>query len=212
MKTPKSWSDITIGNLSAYLKVVKDKQQPGEDDVRYLTRKVAAILGVSIEDARRIPIEELNHVTKLMATRLPSRLMLSFKLNGQRYRSVVDARKLNGEKYTAVKLIQSRGSDENLHHLLFLISEPRKFGIRKRFPFIGWKTIEFEPEELETRINDFKQLPVDIGWPMCSFFLRVSEELKHRLKEFSLNELETLIQKGRNLQADLEKDTDLSQS
>lgn len=208
MKTPKSWADITIGNLSSYMKVSKEKKEMLQNEVTYITQKVAAILGVTIEEARKIPIEDTNKITKVMASKLPSRLQLSFKLKGQRYNAIIDARKLNGEKYSAIKLIQSRGSDENLHHLLFLISEPRKFGIRKKFPFIGWKTIEFKPEELEERINDFKQLSVDIGWPMASFFLRVSKELRDHLKDFSLNQLEELIQKGRNLQADLEKDMD----
>lgn len=207
MKIPKSWADISIANFSAYLKVTKKKQE--SNDVAYITQKVAAILGISIEEARKIPIEDVNKVVRVMGSKLPSRLMYSFKLKGQRYRAVIDARKLNGEKYTAIKMAQSRDANETLHHLLFLISEPRKFGIRKRFPFIGWKTFEFKPEDLEQRINDFKQLPVDIGWPMASFFLRVSEELKHRLKEYSLSELDKMTDQMRNLQADLESDTDM---
>lgn len=208
MKIPKSWDDITMGNFAAYLRISKDKPQDSDNQVTVLTRKVAALLGISIEDARKISYEDVNKITRLMA-KLPTRLMLSFKLNGKRYRPVIDARKLNGEKYAAVKLAQSRDPFETLPQVLFIISEQRKFGFRKKFPFVGWYTVEPEPEEVEQAINDFKQLPVSIGWPMASFFLNVSRQLKYRLKDFSLNELDRLTEQMQRLQADLESDTDL---
>jgi hypothetical protein len=209
MKIPKSWDDITMGNFTTYLQVCKDKTNPSEDKVQLLTRKVSAILGVSIEEAKRISIEDLNKVTKIMGSKLPSRLMLSFKLNGKRYRPIIDARKLNGEKYAAVKLAQSRDSLDTLPQILFIISERRKFGIWKSFPFIGYKTIEPKPEDIEQSVNDFKQLSVGIGYPMTSFFLNVCKELKRHLKDFSLKEVEKMMKEMHNLQMDLEKDMDL---
>lgn len=208
MKTPKSWDDITMGNFTAYLKISEDKAQAGESAVDLITRKVAAILGVTIDEAKRIPIADVNRVVAIMASKLPSRLMLSFKLNGKRYRPVIDARKLNGEKYAAIKLAQSRDKYETLPQILFIISERRKFGLWKSWPFIGYKTIEPKPEDVEQAVNDFKQLPVGIGWPMACFFLNVCKELNDHLKDFSLSELDKMMKEMYNLQMDLEKDMD----
>lgn len=208
MKTPKSWDDITMGNFAAYLKMSNGKTRLVEDDVAVLTERVSALLGISVDDAKKIAIEDVNRITRIVS-KLPTRLMLSFKLKGKRYRPVIDSRKLNGEKYTAVKLAQSRDPFETLPQILFIISEQRKFGFRKKFPFIGWRTIEPQPEDIEQAIEDFKQLPVSIGWPMASFFLRTSKKLSYLLKEFSLNELDKLTSKMQSLQTDLESDTDL---
>src|SRR6187402_3278331 len=106
MKIPKSWDDIKIGNYANYLIICSDKAQLKEG---LLTRKVSALLGISIEEARKISIEDVNKIIRLMASKLPHRLMLTFKLKGRRYRPMTDARKLDGEKFAAVELAQSRG-------------------------------------------------------------------------------------------------------
>lgn len=207
MKTPKSWDDITMGNFAAYLRISTDKENAGETTVSLLTRKIAALMGITIEDARKISIEDVNKLTRLMA-KLPTRLILSFKLNGKRYRPVINARKLNGEKYAAIKLAQSRDKYETLPQILFIVSERRKFGLWKSWPFIGYKTIEPKPEDVEQAVNDFKELPVSVGWPMACFFLNVCKELNNRLGDYSLSELEKMMKEMYNLQMDLEKDMD----
>lgn len=207
MKTPKSWDDITMGNFAAYLKVSTDKKELMQNGVSLLTQKVAALMGITIEDARKISIEDVNKLTRLMA-KLPTRLILSFKLKGNRYRPVIDARKLNGEKYAAIKLAQSRDKYETLPQILFIISERRKFGLWKSWPFIGYKTIEPKPEDVEQAVNDFKELPVSVGWPMACFFLNVCKELNNRLNDYSLSELDKMMKEMYNLQMDLEKDMD----
>jgi hypothetical protein len=208
MKIPKSWDDITMGNLAAYLKMSNGKPRLVEDDPAVLTERVAVLLGITIDEAKKIPIAEVNQITRVFS-KLPTRLMLSFNLKGKRYKAVIDARKLNGEKYTAIKLAQSRDPYETIPQILFIVSEQRKFGFRKKFPLIGWRTIEPQPEDIEQAIEDFKQLPVSIGWPMASFFLRTSKELREYLKEFSLKGLDRMTEQMQNLQADLESDTDL---
>lgn len=208
MKIPKSWDDITMGNFAAYLKLSGGKTRLAEDEIISLTQRVATLLGITVDDARKISIEDVNKITRLVS-KLPTRLILSFKLNGKRYRPVIDARKLNGEKYAAVKLAQSRDPYETLPQVLFIISEQRKFGIWRTWPFIGYKTVEPKPEDVEQAIEDFKQLPVSVGWPMASFFLNVSRQLKDRLVGYSLDQLDKMTEEMISLRADLESDTDL---
>lgn len=207
MKTPKSWDDITMGNFAAYLKISKDKAQDGESAVDLLHRKYAALLGITVEAVKQIPIDRLNVISGFIG-KLPSRLILSFKLKGNRYRPVIDARKLNGAKYTAVKLARSRDKYETLPQILFIISERRKFGLWKSWPFIGYKTIEPKPEDVEQAVNDFKELPVSVGWPMACFFLNVCKELNNRLNDYSMSELDKMMKEMYNLLMDLEKDMD----
>lgn len=205
MKIPKSWDKVPLNRFVDFLEC---KDLKIEDTFEKICIQGSAILGIEKDEVKKLPINELQELVKLIGSKLPSRLMLTFKHKGYKYRAVVDARKLDGAKYSAIKLLQKDGY-KRLHQVLLLVSEPRKFGFRKNFPFIGYKSYELKPSEFEQRVNDFKTLPLEVAYPMSAFFLKVCKELKDHLSDYSIQEMNKMEKKLKQIQADLEADTDL---
>lgn len=208
MRVPKDWNKIPLKNFVHYLEYIEEEPESIEDRFDLLYKRTCAILDCNVEEAKALSIEDQQKLVKLMRTKLPTRLMLGFKFKGVRYRPTIQAKKLTGARYTAIKDIAKRGSAKNLHHILFLICQPVKFGFKKSFPFIGWKPFEWEAEQMEDKIKEFKELPMEIANPISLFFLNLSANLRNLLDDYSIQTLKKMTDQMAELQADLENDTD----
>lgn len=238
MDIPKNWNKLPLENFIHYTEYLNEKPEDLAGKIDLLKKKTCAILGCTIEEAGNLTGEETQALAKLLAKPLPNKLLLHFKHKGIRYRPFIRVEdqaqphqvielaeamkgvsidtskdKFNGSKYTAFKNVAKAGHvkdgmNRNLHHLMYLICEPVKWGFRKEFPFIGWKGYKPSVKQIEQGIVDFKTLPLEVANPLCVFFLNLSKELSDLLSEYSINELKKMTEGMASLQASLEKDTD----
>lgn len=208
MNIPNNWNKIPLSRFVHYLEYINEEPETMEERFELLYKRTCALLDCTFEEAKQLSVEDQQKLVKLMRTPLPGRLMLDFKYNGVRYRPIIQAKKLNGARYSAIKDIAKRGLPKELHHVLFLVCKPVKFGFKKSFPFIGWKPYEFKPEEMESKIKEFKELPMEIANPISVFFLNLSKNLKSLLDDYSIKTLKKMSDQMAELQADLESDMD----
>lgn len=234
MKVPKSWNKIPLDNFIHFLEYRDEKPEGLKERIELIKKKSCAILGCTWDEVNQLTGPEQEKLSKLMGKKLPKRLMLSFKHKGQRYRFHIEGKKrpnahailekvheidtegFNGGKYTAFKNVQKRQVKDGVfetygkytHQLLFLSCEPRVFGFRKRFPFIGWRTKKFNSSEVPDKIEGFKSLPLEVAYPMSSFFLAVSEALKDPMLDFLNVEIQNQIKELSRIRTDLEIDMD----
>ena len=160
---PKSWDKITIEQFVELQDALDEKPKTDLEIVNNKILQAVILSGLTVEEVEELSLDELENVNRLLGSDLPQRIRKSFKLNGIRYKVIFDARKLNGSRYIAVMNTAKRGTIKGLHQVMYSISQPTKFGFRKKFPFIGYKDYEFKAYEVEDRINDFKQLTIDIA-------------------------------------------------
>lgn len=205
---PKNWDKIPLSNFIQYLEARKLEPKDEKDRFEILYKKASAILDISIDEARELKTKDQIALIKLMKQPFPHILPLRFKHKGIKYRPFIFANKLDGNKYSAIKTLQAKGND-SLHQVLFLVCEPVKFGFRKKFPFIGWKSYEFKPDEIGKRIEEFKDLPMEVANPISVFFLTLSKKLNVLLRDYSIQEMDNLNKMMKEFQASLGKDTDL---
>ena len=236
MKIPKNWNKIPLQNFVHYTEYLEEEAETLADKINLLKKKTCAILGCDLEEAGNLTAEQQKQLGRLLTTPLPRRLMLKFKHKGVTYRPFInvssqknplkvieltnemrgidlDTDKFNGGKYSAFKNVAKRGHKEqglndNLPHLLYLLCEPITFGLKKQFPFVGWKPKKQTPQSIEQGIKDFKTLPLEISNPLTVFFLTLSRQLSDLFADFSVREIEKMTVQMKQLQASLEKDMD----
>lgn len=206
MRVPKNWNKIPLENFIHYLEYKDEDPQTLEEKFDLIYKRTCAILGCSVEEAKGLTVQEQKDLVKLMSTPLPDILPLQFKHEGTTYRPIIQAKKLSGARYAGIKDAAKRGVNNNLYHILFLVSQPVKFGFRKKFPFIGWKEYDFKPEEMGDKIKEFKTLPMEVANPISIFFLTLSKNLKDLLEDYSIQTLNKMTKDMSELQEDLEND------
>lgn len=208
MMIPKKWDKVPLERFVHYLEYVYEEPETLEERFDLLYKKTCAILGCTFQEAQQLSLEDQKNLVRLFTKPMPTRLMLSFKHKGKRYRPVIKVRELSGAKYTAIKNAAKRGTKDNLHHILYLVCDEYKFGFKRRFPFIGWSKVEQTDEEIEQGINDFKTLPMEVANPISLFFLNLSKKLSDLLNDYSIQTMKKMTEDMAELQASLESDMD----
>lgn len=221
-KIPKNWNKVTIGGYNAFLKSVNSEEEetPVSSIIDTQIMRVCYLTGCQPEEAELCTTPEYAKVQNLVKQPLPQQLKhFQFKLKGIRYKllfqskdltgkrikaiKTLDARKMNAGQYAAHMNVAKRGYLDNLHQVMFNLCQPMRFVFKKSFPFIGWKPYEFEPQEVEQRIAEFKELTMDIVNPAAVFFCKVSKKLTNVLEESLMENLEKMNKKLEKAQADL---------
>jgi hypothetical protein len=211
---PSKWDNIELRKFVHYCEYIDEKPESIEQRFELLYKKAMALLDISLEEAKNLTVKDQTNIAKLAKGKMPMHLKPRFKHKGVRYRpvgsrySVVDARELSGDKYSAIKALAKKSTSENLHQILYLTCEPIKYGFKKSFPFIGWKTYDLDASQVEQGIMDFKDLPMYVANPMIVFFLTLSKRLNVLLNDYSIQKLNGMTKEMKELQADLESDMD----
>lgn len=226
MRLPNNWNEVKLRQFIHYLEYKDEKPETTEERFNLLYKRICAITDCSVEEARNLKVKDQSKLQKLFNTKLEQRLFPSFKLNGIRYRpigsksSFVDVRELDGERYTAIKQVSKRGATKYLHQILFLVCEPIKFGFYRlrdeqgeekeglRHLRFGWHGYEFKGNEVESRISDFKELPMKYANPLSVFFLTLLRELNLGIQDYLEDFMEKTMQEAEQTLANLETDTD----
>jgi len=205
---PKKWDKITIEQFVNLQATTKEEPKTELDKFNLNIKRVCYLTGLEVEEALKLPTSVSIDIEKLLKTEMPQRLSTTFKLNGVQYKVILDARQLDGQRYISVMNSAKRGTMKNLHQVMYNICKPIKFGFRKKFPFIGYKEYEFEAHEVEERINDFKQLTLDIANPVSVFFSTLSKSLIVALEDYSLQKMKEMTKMTNDLATDLREDMD----
>ena len=214
IKVPKKWDNIELRKFVHYCDYIGEEPETIEERFELIYKKACALLDISLADAKKLTVKQQAGIVKLAKMPMPMKLKPRFKHKGIKYRpigsrySIVDAREIDGDRYSAIKALAKKSTSENLHQVLYLVCEPIKWGFRKEFPFIGWHKIEMDASEIEQGIMDFKDLPMKVANPLIVFFLTLSKRLSVLLKDYSIQTLNGMTKEMKELQADLEKDMD----
>ena len=210
---PNNWDDITIEGYVAFNKSLKETASTNTDIVELQIKRVCYLTGCEPEEAEKLTTEEYAKVNELIKTPMPSLIRKRFKVCGKSYRFKLLSGPRTGGEYAAImNTIKGDGGLDakldNLHHIMFLISEPIKFGFRKKFPFVGWKPYQFEGRDIPDRIQDFKQMKLKYANPAAVFFSKVSKELTSLLGDYSISALKEMTVQMKELEADLNEHMD----
>lgn len=220
MEIPKSWDKVTV---EGYINLMKSLEKESEDVILESIKRIVFLTGCEPEEASQCTLDQIQDIKRLVNTPLPTRLKTRFKLKGINYRLLyltserlskwtnedletlnkLDARQMTGGEYCAAMDVIARGQLDNLHHVMFLISQPIKFGFKKKFPFFGWKDYDFLAYEIKDRINDFKSLTMEVAYPASVFFCEASKKLTTSLQEYSENEMMTIVEQMDQLESEL---------
>lgn len=206
MSIPTTWKEVNIEQFVELQEALNEKPVTDLEIVNNKILQAVILSGLSVEEVENLPFNELEKVNKLLNTELPNKVRKYFKLNGIKYRVIYDARRLNGSRYIAVMNSAKRGTLKSLHQVMYSISQPVKFGFKKKFPFIGYNEYEFEAHEVEDRINDFKELSIDIANPVSVFFSNLSKVLTEVLEDSLLNQTKKMTTMTDELTKDLTAD------
>lgn len=189
---PKNWNKVT---LEKYARIQESlKLEPSNELERFdlQVERMCYLLGITIPEAlANCTTDDFSKLQKLIAKPLPTRLMLSFRFKRVHYRPK-RAEDINGGSYAAIMNLAKNSTFNNLNQVMFNIVQPYKFGVRKKFPFIGWKKFDYNANEVEKVIEDFKQLPMEVVNPTSVFFLKVSKELTKHLHDELVKKMEKM--------------------
>ena len=202
---PSNWDKVTIEGYVAFTNSLKEKPENNVDIINLQIKRVCYLTGCEPEEAEALSTKGLGAINKLVNTPKPQKLITRFKLNGINYRFKLLSGVRTGGEYAAIMNAVKGGQLENLHHVMFLISEPIK---RHWLFFWKWKAYEFEATDIPQRIQDFKQLTLDIANPAAVFFSRLSKELTSLLLDYSVDQLKEMTENMSKLEANLNEYTD----
>lgn len=178
---PATWDNVTIDQYVAIKKteaiVPKDKLE--EHDLR--VQRACILTGLDLDVINAWSFIELLKVDTLLSTAPPTKVVRHFRLNGNYYTFRENPKKYSGGEYSAVMNACKDGGLNNLHRLCYLISQPTNL--------LGFKKKVTDPEDIEKRIEDFKQLPLKIANPMAVFFWTLSENLTDVILDYSAKKM-----------------------
>lgn len=205
---PNNWDNVTLEGFAAFNRSLKEEPANDIESIELMIKQVMYITDCEVEEAELATIDDFKQLKKLINTEKPQRLIKTFKLNGIKYRFKLLSGTRSGGELTAINNVSKRGVIDNLHQIMFLISEPLKFGFKKQFPFIGWKPYTFDNVEVPDRINDFKQMTLKVANPAAVFFSKVRKELQPLLANYLIEVMMEQQREMKELEQDLKSLTD----
>ncbi len=205
---PENWNNVTLEGFAAFNRSLKQEPSNDKESIELMIKQVMYITDCEPEQAEKATINDFKKLKKLINAPKPQRLIKKFKLNGIRYRLKLLSGTRTGGELTAINNVSKRGVINNLHQIMFLISEPIKFGFKKQFPFIGWYPYEFEQVDISDRIRDFKKMTLKVANPAAVFFSKVRDELQPLLTNYLIEVMENQQKEMKELEQALKSHTD----
>lgn len=193
MTIPTTWDKVTLENYYPFERTLGEENFKGweeltqeELEVKKLDlriKRACLLTDIEVEDALKMTMEQLSAVDVLIKTPYPGKVRKSFKFKGKRYKVLLDPRKWDAGRYQSI-MNECRNKDsDNVHKLMYLVSVE----VKNRF---SKKEIELDPDEIEARINEFKQLPVSIANPIGVFFWNLYKLLTELTLSYSEIEMQ----------------------
>ncbi len=162
------WSKVSISNWLEYYKSLS--WETPKDVIEQLDQnieRVSYLTGQSYEQIEELTASEIAQILK-EAQELPTTLYESFEFKGRKYVVDKDPTKYKAGRYMSVMNAVKDNAVENLHRILFVVC--------REVDDKGNEVI-VPDDEISSRMNDFKELPMLYANPIAVFFYLLSENL-----------------------------------
>lgn len=191
---PTNWNNITTDQFMRFDKAQNEEPQTSIERVDLMVKKASILTGLDELDVMKLDLGELSKVDALASTPIPQKIYETFKLGDVNYEVITNPKKLNAYRYSGV---MEAAKDNNLIQSLYFLSRPFKIKGLKREYF------EFEPYEVPDRINDFKNLPITISYPIAAFFLKMLNECTDYFQKYSIEKMKEIQKEVDKSKADM---------
>lgn len=179
---PKDWSSITIEQFVSLKPTLEIEVEDSIHDLNLGLERYKILTNNHKANESNVYLKDLEEIKRLLTSKMPSAIKEDFELNGIKYRVLLNPEKLPAVDYITIMNLAKLG-DDNLHQIIFTICKPL---VKKRG---RWVTYDFEPWELKERIEDFKQLTMDVVNPIRLFFSSASIALTDLILAYSEKEV-----------------------
>ena len=200
---PKNWKQVNIELFTKLYPTFKTEELTDSEIVDNKIKQLSYIKGISLEEAKMCTVSEGNKVKELLSLPLPTKIVKLFKLNGVTYRFNISANDLDAGGYIGVMNAIKEDPIKNMHVTMFNLATPVKYKWYRG----GFVPYEFELSEVADRMEDFKQLPISIAYPIAVFFSTLSKVLTpvtHNYLSQSLKILKTSLSETKEGLRDLD--------
>jgi hypothetical protein len=185
---PKNWKEVTIELFTKLYPTFKTEEMTDTEIVDNKIKQLSYIKGISLEEAEMCTVSEGNKVKELLALPIPTKIVKLFKLNGITYRFNVSSNDLNAGGYIGVMNAIKEDPIKNMHVTMFNLATPVKYSWWRA----KWVGYDFNPSEVGDRLEEFKQLPISIAYPIAVFFLTLSKVLTPVTQDYLSQSLEIM--------------------
>tara|TARA_R110002153_G_scaffold51452_2_gene144673 strand:- start:4287 stop:4901 length:615 start_codon:yes stop_codon:yes gene_type:complete len=196
---PKNWKEVTIELFTKLYPTFKTEEMTDTEIVDNKIKQLSYIKGISLEEAEMCTISEGNKVKELLALPIPTKIVKLFKLNGITYRFNVSSNDLNAGGYIGVMNAIKEDPIKNMHVTMFNLATPVKYSWWRA----KWVGYDFNPSEVGDRLEEFKQLPISIAYPIAVFFLTLSKVLTPVTQDYLSQSLEIMKKSLKETKEDL---------
>jgi len=196
---PKDWKDITIETYTKLYPTFNTEDMTDTEIVDNKIKQLSIIKGISLEDASNCTVKEAEQIKALLETPLPTKIVKRFKHFGITYQFNIDANDLNGGGYIGIMNAIKDDPVKNMHVSMFHLAKPVKYSVW-RSKFVPY---EFAPSEVPKRMEEFKQLPISIAYPIAVFFSALSKALTGVTQDYLSQSLEILKKSLKETKEDL---------
>jgi hypothetical protein len=215
---PKNWKEVTIELFTKLYPTFKTEEMTDTDIVDNKIKQLSYIKGISLEEAEMCTVSEGNKVKELLALPIPTKIVKYFSLpkyevdkdTGENkcvgkitYRFNVSSNDLNAGGYIGVMNAIKEDPIKNMHVTMFNLATPVKYSWWRA----KWVGYDFKPSEVGDRLEEFKQLPISIAYPIAVFFLTLSKVLTPVTQDYLSQSLEIMKKSLKETKEDL-RDSD----
>jgi len=212
---PKNWDEVSVDLFVKLYPTFKNKDLGLNEIIEQKQLQLSMIKGISFKDAENCLETEAKEVKKLLDTPLPTKIVKYFSLpryktnleTGEKvsdgkttYRFNIDANELNSSGYVGIMNAIKEDPIKNLHATLFNLATPV-------YSLWRLKSYEFSNAEVGDRMEEFKQMPISIAYPIAVFFLNLSKALIPVTEDYLMESLRKMEKELIETKADL-LDTD----
>lgn len=192
-----TWNNITVEQYSKLYPTLKTDGMTDDEIVQNTILQVSIIKGITEEEAEFTTIEETKKIQAFLRTELPTKIHRFWKCNGVRYEFNISAERITCGGYIGIMNSIKEDPIKNLHMNLFNMCKPVKLRLN------GWKPYEFKQYEVSERIEDFKQMPISVAYPIAFFFLSLSKALIKDTPDYLSKQMMKMKKKLNEIEVDL---------
>lgn len=192
-----TWNDITVEQYSKLYPTLKTEGLSDLELVDNTILQMSIIKRITIDQAQYTTTKEVKEIQDFLRSPLPTKIHRFWKSNGVRYEFNIHADRIKAGGYIGIMNGVKDDPIKSLHLNLFNMCKPVKLGLR------GWKPYEFKQYEVTERIEEFKQMPISVAYPIAVFFLNLSKHLTKSTPDYLSEQMKKMTNKLDEIKADL---------